>query len=105
MVTLRIIYSNLLNTIENILVFNILSRGFDANGLADVMNGFNKYPVNRIIDDVTNKNTIDLDIINGHILQVRKRAEATTKIIQRETAAHLFDMGNEFYCLAHIGYC
>jgi hypothetical protein len=95
MEALRVVDAALPQPIRHVLIGDELRHGLLPHALGDSDDCFNDEPIGGIGAEATNEVAIDLEIVEGEMLQVEERAEAGAEIVQREPAAPTPQLGGE----------
>src|SRR5436190_12727428 len=95
METLRVVDAALPQPFRHRLIADELRHGLLPHSLGDSDDRFNDQLVRRVGAEATNEVTIDLEIVEGEMLQIEEGTEAGPKIVQREAAAPAPQLGCE----------
>jgi hypothetical protein len=105
MVALRIIYAAVAKQADGMCVRNKLCNGLFAHTLRNADNGFDDQMIYRIDAEVTDKLTVNFQVIEGKILEVIKGRKTCTEVVQCEPAATSMYPIGKGTCLLQIGDC
>src|SRR5699024_2719644 len=102
-IALRKIYTDFTQLVEHGLALDVFSHGFQAHGLANLVDGLDCFQIDRIGDYIAYERAINLDEVERQVLQIRKRTQAAAEIIQCKATAHVSQCPDQMRGTAKIG--
>src|SRR3989304_5867416 len=97
------INADLFNLVQYCIRFDTFGNSLDSHDMTYLINGFDHCIVNGILGDIPDKTPVYLQIVNGEVLEIFKRGQTGTEVIQREITTHSLEFLNKLDCLGQIG--
>src|SRR6185437_2101807 len=89
--------------LDDLGVLGKLGDGLLAGEVADLIDGADHLPVDRVAQDLAHEAAVDLEVVDREVLQVPERGEAGAEVIERELAAELLQRLDEAVGLREAG--
>src|SRR5688572_31877886 len=103
-VTLGVIHAQRGEHLDDLGVLGELGDGLLAGEMTDLVDRTHHLTVDGIVQDLAHEAAVDLEEVDGEVLEIAERGKAGAEIVEREAAAELAQRLDEAVGLAEAGH-